>query len=328
MYSTTAYLYQQKQQVLVSNTSGAYFDRRWQPVYAKELKIYKGSDNVILFEFINQDQKPVNISGSTITFRINDPLSDQVLLAQDLVILNAQFGRAKVTISELSTLNIENRTCNWSLERSNGEAWEPVFVDAYSDSSGVIRILDGVYPQFQISSKLTVPDHQPQEIASKNRVHTSEAYINGSSITTFQFDFENFTGNIKAQAADTQLGPWYDTGIQAQYINQEDRTYINVIGNYTYLRWEINQYGIGATATSTISNGAVSSVSVASGGTDYLTTGAPRVEIEGLGVGATATGTISANSVSSISLTSGGSGYVQEPTVKINLGKIDQIKYR
>jgi hypothetical protein len=38
MYSTTAYLYQQKQQVLLIDTSGAYFDRRWQPVYTKNSK--------------------------------------------------------------------------------------------------------------------------------------------------------------------------------------------------------------------------------------------------------------------------------------------------
>ena len=61
MYSTPVYLYQQKQQVLLPATDGSYFQRRWQPVYAKKLKVNRGVDNVILFEFINQDQKPVNI---------------------------------------------------------------------------------------------------------------------------------------------------------------------------------------------------------------------------------------------------------------------------
>ncbi len=68
MYSTTAYLYQQKQTVLILDSSGAYFKRRWQPVYAKNLKINRGVDNVILFEFINQDQKPVNISAAPLLF--------------------------------------------------------------------------------------------------------------------------------------------------------------------------------------------------------------------------------------------------------------------
>ena len=100
MYSTTAYLYQQKQTVLISDTSGAYFDRRWQPVYAKNLKINRGVDNVILFEFINQDQKPVNISGSTITFHLISQDGATALLSKDLVALNSTFGRARVTLTE------------------------------------------------------------------------------------------------------------------------------------------------------------------------------------------------------------------------------------
>ena len=93
MYSTTVYLYQQKQQVLLVDTSGAYFQRRWQPVYAKKLKVNLGVDNVILFEFINQDQKPVNISGSTITFRMISTNGDELLFVKDLVVLSAKFGR-------------------------------------------------------------------------------------------------------------------------------------------------------------------------------------------------------------------------------------------
>ena len=70
MYSTTVYLYQQIQTVLLIDISGAYFNARWQPVYAKSLKLNLGVDNVILFQFQNQDQKPVNTSGATFTFRI------------------------------------------------------------------------------------------------------------------------------------------------------------------------------------------------------------------------------------------------------------------
>ena len=59
MYSTTAYIYQQIQRILLIDTTGVgdVFVRRWEPVYAKKLTINKGVDNVILFEFINQDLK-------------------------------------------------------------------------------------------------------------------------------------------------------------------------------------------------------------------------------------------------------------------------------
>ena len=55
MYSTQAYIYQQITQVLLMDTgAGETFIYRYDPVYAKQLTINKGVDNVLLFEFINQ----------------------------------------------------------------------------------------------------------------------------------------------------------------------------------------------------------------------------------------------------------------------------------
>ena len=95
MYITTAYLYQQIQKVLLIDISGNYFDARWKPVYAKNLKLNLGVDNVILFQFQNQDQKPVNIDGSTFTFRIISQNGQDLLYAKELVSLNNTSGRAK-----------------------------------------------------------------------------------------------------------------------------------------------------------------------------------------------------------------------------------------
>ena len=72
MYSTTVYLYQQKTRVVMLDSSGQYFTLRYEPVYAKRLTINKGVDNVLLFEFVNQEEKPVNITGSSFMFRVVD----------------------------------------------------------------------------------------------------------------------------------------------------------------------------------------------------------------------------------------------------------------
>jgi hypothetical protein len=327
MYSTTAYLYQQKQTVIITDTSGAYFQRRWQPVYAKNLKINRGVDNVILFEFINQDQKPVNISGSTITFHLISQDGETSLLRKDLVALNSTFGRAKVTLTEEELDVIDAQPANWSLERASGDLYEAVFVDDYVGGRGVVDVVDSVYPDFKPSHTMNVPDYTVQQKDSPNRAHTGIVQAAGKDLHTFQFDFDNFSGNIKAQGADTQLGPWYDIGSQTTYTNQSDRSYINVAGHHGYIRFEINQYGKGATATATVSNGVVTNVSLAAGGSEY-TTSAPNVEIEGLGTGATATATVSGGVVTNVSLLTGGQGYEQTPAVEINLGKITQILYR
>lgn len=329
MYSTTAYLYQQKQQVILIDTSGAYFDRRWQPVYAKNLKIHRGVDNVILFEFVNQDQKPVNISGSTFTFRLISTNGDVLLLSKDLVVLNSQFGRAKVTLLSTELDNIDAQPAGWSIERSAGNLNEAVFTDAYSGGRGMCDIVDSVYPDFVPSEILTVPSNPERHINNPNRNYTSMAYVEGRELVTFQFEFDNFSGNVKAQGSKTQLGPWYDIDEQRQYINQEDRVYWNVEGFHDYLRFEVNQYGIHANVgNALISGGEVTTLTVGNGGNEYISTNNPNVEFNGLGTGATAYAVVANASVVNLVLTSGGEGYVNTPNVKINNGYITNITYR
>ncbi len=330
MYSTTVYLYQQKQQVLLPDTSGAYFQRRWQPVYAKKLKVNRGVDNVILFEFINQDQKPVNISGSTITFRMIGTDGDNLLIAKDLVALSAAYGRAKVTLTSEDLDSIEQQTASWSLERASGDLYEAVFTDAYSAGRGQVDIVDSVYPDYVESNILELPDPVPQNTpaSSGNRNYTSMAYTANNTLTTFQLDFDNFTGNLKAQGSETQLGPWYDIGSQTVYTNQNNRAYINVDGRHNWVRFEVNQYGYSASAVAEVASGGISNVTLNGGGVEWYGAGNPRVKFEGLGTGASATATVTANAVSSISLVTSGQGYITVPEVKLDRGEITQILYR
>ena len=330
MYSTPVYLYQQKQQVLLPDTSGAYFQRRWQPVYAKKLKVNKGVDNVILFEFINQDQKPVNITGSTITYRMMSTNGDELLIAKDLVTLSATFGRAKVTLTSEELDLIEEQTATYSLERASGNLYEAVYTDAYSAGRGQVEIVDSVYPDYVASKLLEIPkpDDYGIKTESGDRRYTSMAYTASNTLTTFQFDFDNFSGNVKAQGSNTQIGPdWYDIGSQTVYTNQTKRAFVNVEGRHNWVRFEVNQYGLAATGSATVQNGSVTEIS-ATGGSEYYGPGTPNVEISGVGTGATATATISGNVVTQITVTNGGQGYEATPTVEVNNGTITQITYR
>ena len=331
MYSTPVYLYQQKQQVLLPATDGSYFQRRWQPVYAKKLKVNRGVDNVILFEFINQDQKPVNISGSTITYRMMSTDGDELLIAKDLEILNALHGRAKVTLTTAELDIIEEQTATWSLERASGNLYETVFTDAYSAGRGQVDIVDSVYPDFVESTILELPEPTiKRSAANGDRNYTSMAYTANNTLTTFQLDFDNFTGNVIAQGSETQIGPdWYDIGLQTVYTNQDTRSYINIDGRHNWIRFQLNQYGLSGEGVATVANGAVTAITSA-GGSEWFGAGNPNVDIEGNpgGTGATATATLNNNSVGSITVTNGGQGYIEVPLVKINNGRITQILYR
>jgi len=248
MYATTVYLYQQIQTVLLIDISGAYFNARWQPVYAKSLKLNLGVDNVILFQFQNQDQKPVNISGAVFTFRIISQNGENLLFAKELVSLSNTLGRAKVTITAAETLYFQAQPASWSIEVSSGVLDQAVLTDDYSGARGDIDIVDSVFPAFMASEELTIPDQAPQG----NTYYTSTLTTEGSRLTTFQLDTANFTGNLQVQGSSdavAQTVEWYDidfedlaTGNTVSNLSfnaSTERLGINVEGYHPYIRLEV-----------------------------------------------------------------------------------------
>jgi len=61
MMTSKIYLYHQRHKVILLDTSGEFFSRRFRQVYTKNLTAHRGTDNQILIEFVNQDQKRVDL---------------------------------------------------------------------------------------------------------------------------------------------------------------------------------------------------------------------------------------------------------------------------
>ena len=250
MYSTTAYLYQQIQMVLLVDITGAYFDRRWQPVYAKNLKLNLGVDNVILFQFQNQDQKPVNITGSTFTFRIISQNGQDLLFAKEMVSLSNALGRTKVTITAEDTTYFQAQPASWSIEVSSGVLNQAVLTDDYSGARGVMDIVDSVFPAFTSSNVLTIPSQSPVG----NVWYSSTVTTDGSSLTTFQLDSADYTGNVYVQGATDATAntvEWYNidfedlntgnTVTELTFSQSTERLAINVEGYHPYLRLSLGK---------------------------------------------------------------------------------------
>jgi hypothetical protein len=247
MYSTTAYLYQQIQSVILVDISGAYFDRRWEPVYAKNLKLNLGVDNVILFQFQNQDQKPVNITGSTFTFRLISQNGQDLLFSKELVSLNNNLGRAKITITAEESTYFQAQPASWSLEVSSGVLNQAVYTDDYSGARGTIDIVNSVFPAFNASQTLTIPSQAPDS----SIYYSSTVTTDGASLTTFQLDTVRYTGTIAVQGATDATAntvEWYDisfedlqtndTVSELVFVDESVRRGINVQGYHPYIRLE------------------------------------------------------------------------------------------
>jgi len=358
MYSTTAYLYQQVIRVLTPDTSGAYFNLRYDPVYAKKLTINKGVDNVVLFEFINQDEKPVNITGSTLTFRMVSQNGNALLAQKEMTIINAAYGRAKVTLTPADLDAIEAQPAGYSIMRASGNLIEAVFTDAQAGARAPADIVDSIYPAFVPSTELTIPTvnlsaqtsygdssgsqypdwaRQTGQAIGSTTPYQSTEYFSSQieprgPVTSIQLDLIGYTGTIKAQAAETYQSIWYNVTPSTQYLNTTKTIHMTVVGWHPLLRLCFNNsvtttgtngtnFGIAATANAVVTDGVVTSVSVTSAGSGYQAP--PLITFVGDGAGATATSTIgSSGEVTGLTLTSGGSGYRPNPYNMLSVGVI------
>jgi len=356
MYSTTVYLYQQITRVLLVDTTGGYFTARYDPVYAKTLTVNKGVDNVLLFEFINQDQKPVNITGSTFRFRLMTQEGDQLLVEKNMDILSAVTGRVRVVLSPEDTNDIVAQPGSYSIERIQGSYHQAVFTDANAGARADCDIVDSVYPEFVPSRMVTIPtitgknqtvsaaptgwpdwalNPQPLNSVQQTEFYSSHMTTNGSSLTTVKMDLIHYTGTLKLQGAQDYEAEWYNVTESREYLDATQSVYFNAVGYHPLLRIALNtSIGYGATANATVVDGVVQSINLTNFGNSYVA--APYVQILGYGSGATATATVSPNgTVASITVTNGGSGYLPlqfqgstAATVVLSNGVVENIQYR
>jgi hypothetical protein len=264
MYSTQVYIYQQATRVLLMDTgAGETFIYRYDPVYAKQLTINKGVDNVLLFEFINQEEKPVNITGSSFLFRVINNEGDKLLLEKPMVILNAATGRAKVQFTGSELLEVLAQPASYSIQRTQpgGGYSDAVFVNAQAGARAPVNIVDSILPQYVPSAPLTIPTDKLSAQASLDGTawgsYSPGTYWSGNpnggnywnsfantefyssfiepvnSITTVQMTLDGYTGTIKAQAAENYESIWYNVPLGVTPDNPtgaESITYYNRTG--------------------------------------------------------------------------------------------------
>jgi hypothetical protein len=356
MYSTTVYLYQQITKVLLVDTSGGYFTARYDPVYAKQLTVNKGVDNVLLFEFINQEEKPVNITGSTFMFRLMNQTGDQLLVEKPMVTLSATLGRVKVVLDNADTINITAQPGSYSIQRTAGDYVQAAYVDANSGARADCNIVNSVLPAFVPSEMLTIPTiygkaqqlvpgptnwpdwalyPQPVNTTQLTEFFSSHMPTNGQSLTTVKMDLDHFTGTVKFQAAETYESVWYDVTTSQQFLNETSTQYFNVVGFHPLIRAAFNNsQGSQAQATAVVTNGVLTAINVTNAGQGYVAP--PKVQILGDGAGAEAIVTsVSDGVVGSITVTNGGSGYLPLQyqgtvcaQVLITTGYITNLQYR
>jgi hypothetical protein len=92
-------------------------------VYANTLKLHKGVDNKLQFQLINQDQKPINVTGKELSFRIINDDETKLLFSKALTTVVALNGIVQLETIATDLLDkITEFARDFEPENINGEA--------------------------------------------------------------------------------------------------------------------------------------------------------------------------------------------------------------
>lgn len=242
MYSTDVLLFTPRQDVvlIVGNSP-----RRYQTVYAKNLTLHKGVDNRLQFRFINQEQKPVDISGAEITCRLISSDGTTLLLEKALTLDSSLAfpvtGLAEFQITSGELDSIESQYCFYTLQIPSDSFDVPVFVDSQAGGRGKINIVDSVLPNFEPSVELSLrPRSGSQGTADFASYYYSDVfYPKDSAYNTFVPYLTDYTGTIEVEGLDdTNVAYTIDTISYTSATGPQDP--INVTGYFTGIRLKFN----------------------------------------------------------------------------------------
>lgn len=227
MYSTAVFYYIQRQIVVLLYGSSP---RSYMPVYAKTLKLHRGVDNRIQFQFLNQQQKPIDVTGKYITFRLLNSEGNRILLSKALDPVLPLTGIMELRILHSELADIVPQRGGYSLEIPE-QGWHlPVFVDPASGARGEIDIVDSVLPSFVPSTIVTIPTGQHFPNNSSNTCcsntnppsytyYSSAVQTDGNPIATLQAYYDQYSGNVFVEGSTSGNSGWYQIGTTYKYAN-------------------------------------------------------------------------------------------------------------
>lgn len=145
MITVKAYLYPNTAEVQVFDP--AIFTTRNRQVYSRPIKVYQGVDNPIQVVVKNQDQKAVDLTGSTVTASIQDPTNRVTIKSYAVTFVDITKGLGTFTFDANTINSLENRFYKVAFSTTviDTDVTSPVYID---DNYGVpldLEVLPAYY---------------------------------------------------------------------------------------------------------------------------------------------------------------------------------------
>ena len=147
MYATKIYLYKQNQLGIFFNQdadNGINNSQRNRYMYSGILKATKGVDTVIEFQFLDQNQKPVDLESTPLTFKLISSEDNSALLSKGMAVTVPSKGKATITLTDTDLSSIDTQRAKYSVTRVKSGLTELAYVDDNAGSQGYIDILPEV----------------------------------------------------------------------------------------------------------------------------------------------------------------------------------------
>jgi hypothetical protein len=241
---------------LFSDLDGAV-KQGYTPMYQKDIQVVKGVTNTIKFTVKNQDQKPLDISGETLTFNLVNKETGAVHLQKQCTTLDdgsttATKGVATLTLTESDTASLVSKFYKFSVTRTIGGSGNHVtYANTYYEVAGTMELVDQVYPAFTDSVELAntdfvrptttnfyKPGGQITEYFS-SLVDAQPEYKRNGAVHTFTYYPNSFTGDLTIQGTlDSQVTAdtsWVDL-TTVSLTSSDTIGYSNITGVYNYFK--------------------------------------------------------------------------------------------
>jgi hypothetical protein len=116
-------------------------------VYNRTIRAYQGIDNPIQIVCLNQDQKPVNLTGYSIEVELQDPTNQVTIAVYPVTFTSITLGQGYITLDQGTIDSLENRLYKLTVKQinTNTAASNPVYID---DNFGVpldLQVLPAYY---------------------------------------------------------------------------------------------------------------------------------------------------------------------------------------
>lgn len=217
------------------------------PVYAKPLTLHKGVDNQLQFQFLNQEQKPVDITGKEISFRAISFDGSKVLFRKALTVQLGLTGIASLFVNAAEIEDIDAQRGHYSLEIPVGEFDFPVFVDQNAGARGDLYIVNSVLPAFIPSESVSIPTGQPfpnldplvnpsNPLPNANIYYSSVINTEDNPILTVQSTLTEYNGIVAIEGSTIVDGDWYPITTSEDYSNVSDTKGWSIRGFHPYVR--------------------------------------------------------------------------------------------